>query len=87
MDIKAYMETLGKQARQAARTLVSASTEQKNHALLAMADMIVNSAEALKAENAKDLENGKNKGLDAAMLDRLALTDAGIAGIAIPLKN
>ena len=87
MDIKAYMETLGKQARQAARTLVSASTEQKNNALLAMADMIVNSAESLKAENAKDLENGKNNGLDAAMLDRLALTDAGIAGIAEGLRQ
>ncbi|MEA3405255.1 MAG: glutamate-5-semialdehyde dehydrogenase [Pseudomonadota bacterium] len=87
MDIQAYMETLGKHARQAARTLVSATTEQKNNALLAMADMIISSAEELKAENAKDLENGKNNGLDAAMLDRLALTDAGIAGIAEGLRQ
>jgi len=87
MDIQAYMETLGKQARQAARTLVSATTEQKNNALLAMADMIISSAEELKAENAKDLENGKNNGLDAAMLDRLALTDAGISGIAEGLRQ
>ncbi|MBN2866157.1 MAG: glutamate-5-semialdehyde dehydrogenase [Thiotrichales bacterium] len=87
MNIQAYMETLGKQARQAARALVSASTKQKNGALLAMADLIERSAEVLKAENAKDLENGKNNGLDAAMLDRLALTDAGIAGIAEGLRQ
>jgi len=87
MNIQAYMEILGKQARQAARVLVSATTAQKNGALLAMADLIEESAEALKAENAKDLENGKNNGLDAAMLDRLALTDAGIAGIAEGLRQ
>ncbi len=87
MDIQAYMETLGKQARQAARSLVSATTQQKNSALLAMAELILDSADELKAENAKDLENGKNNGLDAAMLDRLALTDAGIAGIAEGLRQ
>ena len=87
MNIQAYMETLGQQARQAARVLVSATTAQKNGALLAMAELIEASAEELKAENAKDLENGKNNGLDAAMLDRLALTDAGIAGIAEGLRQ
>ncbi|MDG6774761.1 glutamate-5-semialdehyde dehydrogenase [Thiomicrorhabdus sp. ZW0627] len=87
MDIQAYMQQLGQQARKAARVLVSASTAQKNQALLAMAEAIENSAESLKAENAKDLENGRQNGLDAAMLDRLALTDAGIAGIAEGLRQ
>jgi len=87
VNIQAYMETLGQQARKASRRLVSATTAQKNSALLAMADLIVSSAEVLKTENAKDLENGKNNGLDAAMLDRLALTDAGIAGIAEGLRQ
>lgn len=87
MNIQAYMDTLGRQARLASRALVSASTAQKNSALLAMAEKIESSAEQLKIENAKDLENGKNNGLDAAMLDRLALTDAGIAGIAEGLRQ
>lgn len=87
MNIQAYMETLGKQARLASRVLVSASTAQKNSALLAMAEQIEASAEQLKSENAKDLENGKNNGLDAAMLDRLTLNDAGIAGIAEGLRQ
>jgi len=87
MDIQAYMQQLGQQARQAARVLVRATTAEKNQALLAMAEAIEQSAETLKAENAKDLENGKQNGLDAAMLDRLALTDAGIAGIAEGLRQ
>jgi len=66
---------------------VRASTKQKNAALIAMAEAIENSAETLKAENAKDLENGKANGLDAAMLDRLAITDAGIAGMAEGLRQ
>lgn len=87
MDIQAYMQQLGQKARKAARVLVRATTAEKNQALLAMAEAIEQSAETLKAENAKDLENGKQNGLDAAMLDRLALTDAGIAGIAEGLRQ
>lgn len=87
MNVKAYMTTLGEQARKASRALVRASTSDKNNALLAMATAIENAAEFLKAENAKDLENGKNNGLDNAMLDRLALTDTGIANIAEGLRQ
>jgi len=87
MNVKAYMTTLGEQARKASRALVRATTQDKNTALLAMAEAIENSAEQLKSENAKDLEKGKANGLDAAMLDRLALTDSGIAGIAEGLRQ
>jgi len=87
MNVKAYMTTLGEQARKASRALVRATTNEKNAALLAMAAEIENSAESLKMENAKDLENGKANGLDDAMLDRLALTDAGIEGIAEGLRQ
>ena len=87
MDIQAYMQTLGQQARAASRILVTASTAQKNQALLAMADSLEAQAEFLKAENAKDLAQGKANGLDAAMLDRLTLTDKGIAGMAEGLRQ
>jgi len=87
MNVKEYMNTLGQQARTASRALVKATTDDKNRALLAMADALENSAEQLKAENAKDLEQGKQKGLDAAMLDRLAITDAGIANMAEGLRQ
>ena len=87
MNVKEYMQNLGAQARAASRALVRATTKDKNSALLAMADALQSSAEFLKTENAKDLENGKNNGLDAAMLDRLAITDAGIAGMIEGLKQ
>jgi glutamate-5-semialdehyde dehydrogenase len=86
-DVKAYMQQLGQQARAASRVLVRATTAQKNRALLAMAEAIESAADQLKAENAKDLGNGKANGLDAAMLDRLTLSDKVIAGIAEGLRQ
>ncbi|WP_178863561.1 glutamate-5-semialdehyde dehydrogenase [Thiomicrorhabdus cannonii] len=86
-NVTAYMQQLGQQARAASRVLVRATTAQKNRALLAMAEAIESAADHLKAENAKDLENGKANGLDAAMLDRLTLSDKVIAGIAEGLRQ
>ncbi len=87
MNVQEYMNTLGQQARQASRALVRATTEQKNQALLAMAEQILASAETLKSENVKDLAKGKERGLDAAMLDRLELNDKVIAGMAEGLRQ
>ena len=86
-DVVNYMQTLGQQARAASRELLKANTGLKNAALEAIAQRIEAQAEVLKAENAKDLAAGKANGLDAAMLDRLALTDAGIAGICAGLRQ
>ena len=78
IDVKGYMETLGRQARQASRTLASATTATKNQALEAIAADLDAHRDLLMAENGKDLEAGREKGLDAALLDRLALTPARI---------
>ena len=78
MNVEEYMIELGQQARDAARFIAKASTGTKNTALLAMADAIDGSREALHAANLKDLENGRANGLDDAMLDRLELTPARI---------
>ncbi len=77
-DIAAYMTTLGKQARLAAREIARASTAQKNAALLAIAYALDNNRAKLLAANQQDMHAGKAKALDAAMLDRLELTDARI---------
>ncbi len=87
MDIKQYMQTLGQQARAASRALSRAGTNTKNQALQAIADEIRSAAATLKAENALDLAAGEKKGLDAALLDRLALTDDRIEGIAEGLEQ
>jgi glutamate-5-semialdehyde dehydrogenase len=78
MNVQKYMIELGENARAAARLVAKADTNLKNQALLAMADAIDSSRPALQSANAKDLENGRINGLDAAMLDRLELTDKGI---------
>ncbi len=78
MNTKAYMIELGKQARQAASTMAKAETGQKNRALLAMAKALDAARAELHAANEKDLQAGREKGLDAAMLDRLELTPARV---------
>ncbi|OQX32233.1 MAG: glutamate-5-semialdehyde dehydrogenase [Candidatus Sedimenticola endophacoides] len=77
-DIDTYMRDLGRQARAASRRLAAAPTRAKNAALEAIAEDLDGHREALMAENAKDLEAGAAKGLDAALLDRLELTPARI---------
>jgi glutamate-5-semialdehyde dehydrogenase len=78
MDVNQYMQTLGLQARTAATAMARASTNDKNRALLFIAAAIEENRAALKAANAEDMDNGRARGLDAALLDRLELTDGRI---------
>ena len=84
-DVATYMDRLGHRARAAARVLAAASTAQKNAALAAIAAELDSSRGALAEANARDLEAGRAKGLDAALLDRLAVSpkviDAMIEGV------
>lgn len=82
MNVNEYMQTLGQQARTAAKSIAIASCGAKNAALLAIASHLESSVAQLRSANSKDLEAGKANGLDAALLDRLELTEAGIAGMA-----
>ncbi|MDQ7072537.1 MAG: glutamate-5-semialdehyde dehydrogenase [Gammaproteobacteria bacterium] len=87
MEIKHYMQTVGQQARTASRALSRAGTHAKNEALLAIATEVRANADTLKQQNALDMEAGKTKGLDAALLDRLELTDDRIEGMAEGLEQ
>jgi len=78
MEIQQYMQTLGQQARQASRAMARATTGIKNQALLNIAAQIEVNRELLKQANAKDMSRGEESGLDAALLDRLELTDGRI---------
>ncbi len=81
------MQTVGQQARTASRALSRAGTYAKNEALLAITTEIRANADTLKQQNALDMEAGKAKGLDAALLDRLELTDDRIEGMAEGLEQ
>jgi glutamate-5-semialdehyde dehydrogenase len=87
VDIKEYMKTLGHQARKAGREISRTESGKKNLALLKIAEAIENSQELLKSENRKDLDAGKNNGLDAASLDRLELKPSGILAMVEGLKQ
>jgi glutamate-5-semialdehyde dehydrogenase len=87
LDIPAYMRAVGQRARAASRLMAAATTANKNAALLAIAAAIDRHAATLVAENRKDLDAGRQQGLDAAMLDRLMLDAARIAGMAEGLRQ
>jgi len=87
MNVQEYMRDLGRNARQASRQLAAATSGDKNAALLATASILDASRPALVAANAKDLESGKDKGLDDHLLDRLALTDSVIDGMIEGLRQ
>ena len=84
-DVTEYMQAVGERARAASRLINRASTAQKNAALLAIADSLNIRSDQLIVANQKDLDAGRGKNLDAALMDRLELTpqriDAMIEGL------
>lgn len=87
LNIKEYMAELGRKARSASRVIAAAPTALKNKALLAIANELDKSRITLVSENQKDLAAGKANGLDAAMLDRLAVKPATIDGMIEGLRQ
>jgi len=84
-SVSQYMATLGQAARRAAVLLAKAPTKAKNAALIAIAERITASAEAILDANCRDLEAAA--ALDAAMRDRLTLTPARVAAMAAGLRE
>lgn len=78
MDLDQYMQEVGESARQAARELASSATNVRNAALLAAHDALDGARARLIEANGEDLERGAVAGLDAALMDRLALTPVRI---------
>ncbi len=87
VDIKAYMADIGRKARAASRQLVTATTGVKNDALLAIAAQLEEQMDALLKANRIDMEAGREKGLDAALLDRLELNEERVNGMAEGLRQ
>ena len=87
MDIDAYMDTVGRNARAASRQVAAASTEAKNAALHAIAGHLRTRQAALLDANAADLAQARADGLEAALIDRLTLTAAGVESMAQGLEQ
>jgi glutamate-5-semialdehyde dehydrogenase len=87
MDLISYMQQTGKAAREAAAVLAAASTATRNAALEAMAVALADDQQALLAANGADMECGREKNLDAPLLDRLELTPARIDAMVEGLRQ
>ena len=86
-ELAATMHRVGAQARAAARVVATARTAVKNRALDTMAELLQAREQELTRANRLDLEAARDRGLDAALMDRLALTPARIAAMAEGLRQ
>ncbi|MGB0511630.1 MAG: glutamate-5-semialdehyde dehydrogenase [Paracoccaceae bacterium] len=86
-DLGQQMNEMGARARAAASVLAYASPEAKTKALLTAADSMVAATDHIIAENAKDLDFGREKGLTDAMMDRLMLDAGRITAMAEGLRT
>ncbi|ALS15381.1 glutamate-5-semialdehyde dehydrogenase [Clostridium butyricum] len=81
------LETMGKKAKEASYELGAASTKEKDKALLAMAQELIENTNEILEANRIDLKNAEIKGTPKAMLDRLALDKDRIKAMADGLKE
>lgn len=76
------IETIGRQAKAAEPVMRNMQTDTKNELLSNVAKELVARADQILAANAIDVENGKKAGMSVGLLDRLALTEDRIRGMA-----
>ena len=86
-SIKETIAAMAKAARQASQAMTRVTSGQKNQALQAMADEIVRQADAVWAENQKDVQAARSAGLAPALIDRLTITETTIAAMACGLRE
>jgi glutamate-5-semialdehyde dehydrogenase len=69
-------------AKTASTVLATATADQKNRALRAIADAVRGNIERITPANQQDLANGREKGLSTGLLDRLTLDEARLGALA-----
>ena len=82
-----YLESICKAAVNAKKTVGSLNTNEKNAALIRVADALVKNAEEIIKANKMDMENGRENGMKPAILDRLLLNEERIEGMAKGLRK
>lgn len=83
----AAVEEAARAARAASKRLITLTTEQKNAALHAAADALLANKDRILAANAEDVERARAAGTEESLIDRLALTEARVDGIASGLRQ
>jgi len=78
---------IGKKAKQASVQLAHLNSDKKNKILLRVADLLKEQSEVLLKANVADLQQGTEMGLKGAIMERLALSEEKIAGVAAGLRE
>ncbi len=86
-SIQQLVEEMAARARRASRSMAVLSTDRKNAILARMAAMLEENKAEIQAENARDLEAARQKGLSSAMIDRLTLSDKVIGSMVTGLAE
>ena len=86
-EIQEFMQDIGKRARSASRAMARASSEQKNQALLHIANLVRQKASEIQRVNQVDVDRAKANGQDAAFVDRLTMTSKTIETMALGLEQ
>jgi glutamate-5-semialdehyde dehydrogenase len=81
------LEQIGRRAKAAARQLARLGRAEKDAALLAIADALIEHQDAILAANSADMEAARAAGTSAALLDRMLLTPARLASIAADTRS
>ena len=76
MEVKEYIHEMAVKARAAAAEMRKLSTAEKNAILLKIADALEADKAAIFAANAEDVAAARDRGISAAMVDRLTLTES-----------
>ena len=86
-EISQEMLTLGQNAKEASKVLADASAKDKNQALYAMADALIEQQDDILAANLKDQEIARENGLEEHMIERLALNEERVVGMADGIRQ
>ncbi|MDR0903864.1 MAG: glutamate-5-semialdehyde dehydrogenase [Ruminococcus sp.] len=87
MDSVNLINSLGKAAKSAAKTIAIADTNTKNSALEAIAEALIENEKSLLEANEKDLSKADENGISESLKDRLRLTSERITGIAESIRD
>ena len=87
MDISARVQQIAADALAASRLLSRCTAGEKNAALMRMAEELLHSRDRILAGNQRDVAAAREKGLSAAMIDRLTLQDATLEAMARGLRE
>ncbi len=87
MSIETTIREMAAAAKKASVAVARCSTQEKDRALMAIADRLEKESARIQAENSEDLKRAREMGLTAAMIDRLTVKDSTIASMAGGLRE